>query len=62
MKNKLKHFAASGSCFHEDEIIKGTVKDGVFYSNEITGSLTKEFWDKLRELAENKKKFIYLYY
>lgn len=61
---KLKQFASSGSCEHEEKIIKGKViNDITFVSNEFSGTMNgQHFWDNLREFAKQEQKFIKLMY
>lgn len=56
-------YAASGSCFSDTKVIRGTVKDNVFNSKEFIGSTSHpDFWNALRLLAEHEQKFIELRY
>ena len=56
-------YAASGSCFSDTKVIRGTVKDNVFNSKEFIGSTSHpDFWNALRLLAEHERKFIELRY
>jgi hypothetical protein len=60
---KLQHFAAAGSVFHDELIIKGTVTGKTFnckYGIFIMDG--QKFWDDIGELAKRLNKFIYLKY
>ena len=52
----MKQFAASGSCFAPEMIIKGNVNGITFTRN------SQKFWDDLRAFAKSKNAFIKLMY
>lgn len=59
----MKQFAASGSCFSHEMIIKGKVNGITFISNEFTGTMnSNKFWDDLRAFAKSKNALIKLMY
>lgn len=59
----MEQFAASGSCFNEELEIVGKLNGITFISEEFTGTMDSQlFWDKLREFARNKGKFVKLMY
>lgn len=59
----MKQFAASGSCFASEMIIKGKVKGITFISNEFTGTMnSQKFWDDLRTFAKRKNAYVKLMY
>lgn len=59
---KLKTFFATGSCSAKEIEIIGSVKEGVFKSDFITGKLEQSFYDKLALKAKETNSFIYLKY
>ena len=59
---KLKTFFASGSCSAKEVEIIGTVKEGVFKSDFITGKLEQSFYDELATKAKETNSYIYLKY
>ena len=61
---KLRQFAASGSCMAKKKIIVGKVIDDItFVSNEFTGTMnSQKFWDNLRMYAHRNNAFIVLMY
>lgn len=59
----MKQFAASGSCHNEELKIYGKVDGITFISEEFTATMDSQlFWNKLRQFAEIKKKFVILLY
>lgn len=60
----IKIFAASGSCFNPDKIIKGKVINKItFVSKEFSGTKdSQKFWDELRLLAKAEQAYIILTY
>ena len=59
----MKQFAASGSCFSPEKIIKGKVNGITFISNEFTGTMnSQKFWDDLKAFAKMKNAFVKLMY
>ena len=61
---KLKQFAAAGSCSATEKIIVGKVVDkNTFISEEFTGKMnSQKFWDDLREYAKINNCFVKLMY